>query len=131
MNSSLPLHNAVRYSSETWHDSKIFPGVRFSTARISLGGRLALTERLRELFHRYEFLRAGDFADQTEASYADLLAQRLYLEWGLVHLQGLLIDGEEASVERLVQHGPETLSAEIVQAIREGLELSEHERKNC
>lgn len=130
MNSSSHLHKSFPYSSQAWHESKIFPGVRYAIARISLRGRLQLTERLRELFQKYEFLRAGDFEDQTEASYADLLAQRLYLEWGLMQLQGLMIDGVEASVQQLVELGPEALSAEIVSAIRESLELSEQERKN-
>ena len=123
-----PSH--LHYSSEEWHESVAFPGVRFAINRISLGSRLTLNERLRDLLTKYEFLKAGDALDNTEASLADLMVRRLYLEWGLISIEGLLINGIEASIRTLIDFGPESLSNEIIDAIRSCLELSEQERKN-
>ena len=130
MNSSSHSRNKLQYSSESWHDSQSFPGVRFAINKISLGARLALTEQLGALLRQHEFLRAGDSLENTEASLADLLVRRLYLEWGLLQIDGLLIDGSPATVELVIESGPEGLSNEIVAAIRANLELSEEERKN-
>ncbi len=130
MNSLSHSHSQLHYSSEEWHNSVTCNGVRFATARLSLGSRLSLTERLRDLLTRYEFLRAGDLLDQTEADLADLLVRRLYLEWGLVAIEGLVINGSAATVQSLIDLGPEALGNEIVEVIRESLELSVLERKN-
>lgn len=130
MNCTSHLPNQVEYSSEEWHESLTLPGVRFSTYRLSLGNRLALMERLRDLLRQYEFLRAGNALEQTEASLADFLVRRLYLEWGLASIQGLFIDGSPASIKAMVNCGPELLADEIVSVIRAKLELSDEERKN-
>jgi hypothetical protein len=79
---------------------------------------------------RNEFLRAGDAPEQLEASLADLLVRRLYIEWGLAELTGLSVDEEPATVEVLIDKGPEALADEIISAVREQLSLSEEERKN-
>ena len=130
MNSSLPSPSKLLYSGETWHESQSFPGVRFAVRGMSLGARLTLTERLGDLLRRHEFLRAGDVLEDTEASLAELLVRRLYLEWGLVTIDGLLINGLDATADLLIENGPEDLSNEIVNVIRANLELSEAERKN-
>jgi hypothetical protein len=130
MKSQSPLHNQNKYSTVNWLDSHAFPGVRYGIRRISLAQRIELTSRARELTHRYEFLKAGDSADQLEASLADLLTRRLYLEWGLAEIRDLTIDGQAATVELVVEKGPEALTNEIVAAIQAELSLSEEERKN-
>jgi hypothetical protein len=79
---------------------------------------------------RNEFLRAGPLTDQLEASIADLLVKKLYVEWAVVELKGLNIDGHAASVALLIDQGPEALVSEIADAIRAHLELSDSERKN-
>jgi hypothetical protein len=106
------------------------PEVHFAIRRISLAHRLELTKQLRELTLRYEFLNAGETSDQLEAAMSDLLVRKLYIEWGLAEIQGLVIDGEPATADLLIQKGPEPLAAEIVLAIRQEIELSEDERKN-
>jgi len=89
-----------------------------------------LTKKARELSIRHEFLEAGDSADELEAALADLLVRKLYIEWGLVELTGLRVDEEPATVEALIEKGPEALADEIIAAIRGQLGLSEEERKN-
>ena len=46
------------------------------------------------------------------------------------HLEGLRIDGEAATVESLIESGPENLAREIAEAIAEESSLNEDERKN-
>ncbi len=124
------LHKCPNYESLTWHKSATVDGVRFATRRVSLGQRIELTRNVRELSLKYEFLKAGEPSDQVEASLSDLLVRKLYLDWGLAELSGLRIDGEPATVEKLIEKGPDTLSSEIVDRIKADFELSEEERKN-
>jgi len=125
-----PSPSEVSYSSLSWRRSKTIEGVRFAIKRVSLAQRLELNKRVRELTLQYEFLKAGPAADQLEATWADLLVRKLYIEWGLAGLEGLSIDGETASVELLIDKGPEELVDEIVSALQEEIGLSEEERKN-
>jgi hypothetical protein len=118
------------YASLLWYESKTVQGVRYAIRRVSLSQRIELTKRARELSMRNEFLKAGDAPEQLEASLADLLVRRLYIEWGLAELTGLSVDEEPATVEVLIDKGPEALADEIISAIREQLSLSEEERKN-
>jgi len=118
------------YSSIVWHESKRFPGVRYATRRISLMQRIELTSRVREIVLQHEFLKAGDASEQLEATLGELLARKLYIEWGLHEIHGLTIDGETAVMQSVIAKGPEELTDEIVATIREELELSGEERKN-
>jgi len=118
------------YASLLWVDSSRFPGVKFRIRKISLRQRIELSARVRDLTLRNEFLKAGELTDQLEAAHADLLVQRLYLEWALVDIKGITIDGKPVSVGSLIESGPEDLAIEIGTATRAGLELSDLERKN-
>jgi hypothetical protein len=124
------LRKARSYSSIIWHESQAFPGVRFAIRQVSLAQRIDLAKNVRELVSKHEFLKAGDTGEQLEASLADLLARKLYLEWGVTRLEGLRIDGEEGTIELLINKGPEELSNEIFETIRGAIGLSEEERKN-
>ena len=121
-----PLHKQVEYSSVVWRNSEAFKNVR----KMSLAQRIEMAERIQALSSKYEFLRAGDALEQAQAHLSDLLVRKLYLEWGLAVLEGLTIDGEKASVELLIEKGPELLCEEIITSIRAELELSVEERKN-
>ncbi|MBV8553388.1 MAG: hypothetical protein JOY54_18990 [Acidobacteriaceae bacterium] len=125
-----PSPRSCSYSTVVWQESSVLPGVRFAVRRSSLSQRIELANRVRELTLRNEFLRAGDAADQLEASLADLLARRVYLQWGLAEIKGLSIDGLPAEVELAIEKGPEDLLEEAIGAIRSATGLSEDERKN-
>jgi hypothetical protein len=127
---SLLPKSVSRYSSLSWHDSQTVRGVRFAVRRISLAQRLELTRKTRELTLRYEFLNAGELSGQLDAALSDLLVRKLYLEWSLAEIQGLQIDDQPATLESLIEKGPEELAGEIVSVIRQEIELSEDERKN-
>jgi hypothetical protein len=124
------LRESFNYQSLIWHESAAVKGVRFATRRVSLAQRIELTQKARELSLKYEFLKAGEPSDQVEASLADLLVRRLYLEWGLVELTGLTIDGQQPTADALIEKGPEALGEEVIDTIRAELELSGEERKN-
>jgi hypothetical protein len=124
------LHSGAKYESVVWHSSKAWPNVRYAIRRISLGQRIDLTRRARELAQRNEFLRAGEAVDQLEAALSDLLVRRMYLEWGLISIDGLTVDDEPASVSAVADKGPETLTDEIIESLRGELGLTEEETKN-
>lgn len=120
----------VSFQSLLWLNSASFPGVRFAIRKISLAQRIEFSKQVRDLTLRNEFLRAGEVTDQLEASMADLLVQKLYLTWAVAEITGMTIDGAPASVELLIERGPEALVQEIGDTIRLQIELSDVERKN-
>lgn len=128
--SLLPLRKEEDYESLVWHDSTEMPRVKFCVRRPSLAQRIRLTQRISELAVKQEFLLAGDDTDRLKAALSDLLARKIYIEWGLVEVKGLKIDSQPASPAILIEAGPERLLEEIVLAIKRESELSEDERKN-
>ncbi|MGH9582569.1 MAG: hypothetical protein ACRD4O_06510 [Bryobacteraceae bacterium] len=124
------MRKPINYQSLLWSESKTTPGVRYAIRRISLGQRLELTRRARELSLEHDFLKAGSIGEQMEASLSDLLVERLYLEWGLAEIDGLKVDGEAATPTTLIEKGPELLAREALASIQAELGLSDDERKN-
>jgi hypothetical protein len=130
MKSILPSHKPASYESLLWYKSSTTAGVRYAIRRMTLGQRLELTRRARELSLKNEFLQTGNASEQLEASLSDLLVARLYLEWGLAEINGLKIDGDAATPVLLIEKGPEALANEILVSIHAEISLSENERKN-
>jgi hypothetical protein len=121
----------MEHQSEITMESQTTAGVRFTVARMSFGRRLELTRRVGELAARTEYNNAGqNGAERLEAALLEGEIDRIYLEWGLVKVEGLAIDGEPATAERIVSRGPEKLCREIVAAIKAECGLNEEERKN-
>ena len=140
--------DAVRYESALRLVSASTPGVHFTIRKISFGRRTELLRRVRELTRKVEFLEAGQrlasrpegratdvvfgeaLGERAEAALLGREADRVYLEWGLVSVEGLEIDGEAATLEGLIASGPEPLCDEILRAIQAECGLSAEERKN-
>jgi hypothetical protein len=121
----------VPYESIVTVSSTVMPGVEFRIVRLSFGRRMELARSVLELSRRAEFLQAGEKCnDGIEAHVIACEIDRLYLEWGLVEVAGLQIDGEHATPESLIETGPEDLAHEIVAAIKRECALTEQERKN-
>lgn len=119
------------YSSYRVVESKRFPGVRLKLRRVSFGRRIELLQQVGDLASRLEFLQAGDDPrEKLEASLLRAKIDRMYLLWGLAGIEGLQIDGEDATPARLVEDGPEELCSEALQAIKREFGLSEEEEKN-
>jgi hypothetical protein len=128
---TVPCNGVLQYESVISIESRAVQGVRFAIHRISFGRRMELSRRVRELSRKAEFLEAG--TEMHEKIEAGILAQEIdamYLQWGLFSIEGLIIDGEPATAVRLLEKGPEDLTREVVNAIKEQCGLSEPERKN-
>ncbi len=93
--------------------------------------RHRLMQELRALASEEAFHRADDEATSDIAA-AELQARidEKAIRTALLAIEGLSIDGEEATVESLIENGPESLAREIAEAIAEESSLTEDERKN-
>ncbi len=121
----------MRHDSFVWLDAETHPRVRYRIAKMSLGRRIELARRIREAGRSIEFLEAGnDVREKLEAAVLKGEMDRVYLQWGLEAIEGLEIDGEEATPALLIEKGPANLAAEILKQIRSECGLSESERKN-
>ena len=119
------------HRSSEWHEAESRPGVRYRISRISVGKRIELARRIREIGRRAEFLEASNEPrEKLEATVISSEIDRAYLEWGLEEIAGLTIDGEAATVAALIDKGPMDLAREILGRIRKECGLSEAERKN-
>jgi hypothetical protein len=120
----------IQHQSTERLESKVFPGVSFLIRKMSFAGRLELLKRARELHKRIDYCASGSEAEQLEAAELEAEMDRLFLDWGLVALEGLAIDGEPATPLALIERGPQELAQEIVAAVKRQLGLSAEERKN-
>lgn len=121
----------VNYESTITITSCVMKSAAFTIQRISLARRMQLARRVLELSREMEFREAGGGGDdQIQANILSFEIDRLYLQWGLVKLSGLTIDGVDATAELLAEKGPEELVREIVDAIKAQCGLSDSERKN-
>jgi hypothetical protein len=121
----------TEWSSRVNIASTSHPGVEFVVARMTFGRRLELMRRVRDLAARLEFFEAGqDAKNGMEASLLAAEIDRLYVLWGLEEIRGLELDGAPATVERLIEDGPEELFVEALTVVRAECALSEAERKN-
>jgi hypothetical protein len=119
------------YVSSVWFDSETRAGVRFGILRISFGRRIELARRIREIGRKAEFLEAsGDAREKLEATVLAAEIDRAYLEWGLIGVEGIEIDGAAATAGSVIEAGPVELTAEILSRIKRECGLTEDERKN-
>jgi hypothetical protein len=130
MNFLSHLRRPTHFESVQWNESQTVAGVRFAVREPSLAKRIELTRQLHELTLRNEFLAGGTEMQQLELALAELLVQKLLVEWGLAAIEGLDIDGNKATASSLIESGPESLAAEIAAAVKSRCWLDEEERKN-
>lgn len=126
-----PSHSGLDYSSVRTVESKSRGGVTFVIRRISLQRRAELARELMAIAPQLEFAATGSSSnDQLKATELVSAVGSIYLRWGLVEVRGLTIDGDPASAELLLERGPEDLTEEIANAIRQECGLTGEERKN-
>ena len=122
---------ASEHGSSVWCAAETRDGVRYRIVRMSLGRRIDLARRVREIGRKLEFLEAAsDVREKLDAAVLKGEIDQAYLEWGLVEVEGLAIDGEAATPELLIERGPLELATEILTSIRAECGLTEQERKN-
>ena len=122
---------ADSWSTRTVVASKTHPGVEFSITRMTFGRRIELMRRVRDLAARLEYFEAGhDAKNGMEASLLGAEIDRLYVRWGVDGIRGLNLDHAPATVETLIEQGPEDLVVEMIEAVKAECGLSENERKN-
>jgi hypothetical protein len=119
------------WESRIWFNAEAMDGVRYEIVRVSFGRRIELARRIREIGRKMEYLEAGSDARETlEATVLAAEIDRAYLEWGLIAVEGLEIDGVAATPETLVDRGPVELAMEILGRIKSECGMTEDERKN-
>ena len=121
----------VRVESTRVVESRLAPGVKYRIVAMSFARRVELMNRVREIARRMEYLAAGEEAGQKmDAGLLRAEIDRVYVEWGLKGVTGLVVDGREADPALLAESGPEKLFREALAAVRAETGLSEDERKN-
>lgn len=119
------------HESGVWFDSEACAGVRYKVKRVSVSRRIELARKIREIGRKLEFLEAGnDAREKIEAAVLAAEIDQAYLEWGLAGVEGLSIDGEEATPAAVIDKGPIALATEILIRIKAECGLRENERKN-
>lgn len=109
------LRSAKDWESRLWFDSHALEGVRYEIVRISFGRRIELARRIREIGRKMEYLEAGgDPREKLEATVLAAEIDKVYLEWGLISVEGLEIDSVTATVGSLLEDGPVELATEIL-----------------
>jgi len=121
----------VTYESAVWRESQHWPGVRFQVLRMSLMRRHRLMQELKALAPEEAFHRAhGQVASDISAAELQARIDEEVIRTALLKIEGLSIDGKAATVESLIESGPESLAREVAEAIAEESSLNEDERKN-
>lgn len=121
----------LEYLSTEWVESTVMPGVKYLVRRVSLALRAEITRRVRKLLSELEYREGGDgLEDRLVAAMVAAQVDLTYLDWGLARIEGLEIDGQTATIQTLLERGPEALSREIAKVIRDRCHVTEPERKN-
>ena len=86
---------------------------------------------IRDLARRIEFLGASDKPEEAmDAALLRAEIERTYLTWGLLAVEGLKVDGVDATPESLLARGPENVVREALAAVRAETGLTDEARKN-
>lgn len=122
----------LMYERAIWQDSRLWPGVQFQVLRMSLLRRHRLMHEIRPLATEEAFRWAApdDAGSEITATELQTRIEEIVLRTALLKIKGLNIDGEPATVESLIEGGPESLAREIAEAIAKESSLDENERKN-
>jgi hypothetical protein len=125
-----------KVSGHSWQSRSVLasqacPGVELVVSRMTFGRRLELMVEVRGLATRLEYFQAGrEAGNEIEASLLGAEIDKLYVLWGVDEVRGLELDGATATVETMIQSGPEALFLEALEAVRKEIGLNDDERKN-
>jgi hypothetical protein len=117
------------YESSELKASALYPGVRFRLDKMSFCRRIELMKAVRQATEKIEFNDASGDEGKMAAAILSVEVDRLYVQWGLKGLEGMLIDGEPATPDSLLDAGPEELVQEALALIKSECGLNESEKK--
>lgn len=121
----------MNYSSIVDYVSSTWPEVTVQLRRVSFARRNELTKMLAPMAARMKALAAS--TSDADVAAAGILRREMasaLLEWGIVEVSGLTIDGISATKQLLIECGPEELTLEILSELHHQISLTEEERKN-
>jgi hypothetical protein len=76
-----------------------------------------------------EFDQRSGEGDKMKSAIVTAEIERTYLLWGLREVEGLVIDGESATRDRLATSGPEEIFREALSMVKSETGLSDEEKK--
>lgn len=130
MSFASPSHSKELASIVTVESTQ-YPGVTFTIRRMTLRQRITLLRDLHALYREQEFSTSGSsHADKINAQISSLRIEEVFLRWGVVDLQGLVVDGKAVEIDEVSERAPEGLVSEILAQIRECVNLTVDEVKN-
>lgn len=119
------------YRSTVEYRSQLYPDVTVTLKRVSFSRRNDLTRLLAPLAAKARSLAAStNDKDVAEASMVRREMARLVLEWGIVDVAGIHVDGAPITKQLLLEDGPEELPMEILGELQRQISLDEEQRKN-
>lgn len=129
-NSASPSAN-IELASSCQYQSVTYPGVTFTIRQMTLGHRIKLLRDLHGLYREVEFSNAGDSkSERLHAQLSSLRVDEVFLRWGVLAVEGMIVDGRPIAVEGLSEFAPLRLVTEILSRIRECIALNLDEEKN-
>lgn len=131
------------FSSSATYDSALFPGVRFTVKVATAGNRDALMLSIAKHQQAFDDAMAKlaalrDDSPVHQGEFATVALQRArqlirseYVAWGLLSIEGLVLNGNHTpTVAEVIEHGPTELFGEIHARIEENLGLSREQSGN-
>jgi hypothetical protein len=136
---------AHQYTSNRKIESEALPGVTFWVRKLTEGRRAALraklaepNKKIRQIMRQQSELEKTPIEERDTAAWLELDddfnsilidINSLYIFWGLSKIEGLEVDGKPLGVEDAADF-PSNLFAEIMDRVKEEMELSGAETKN-
>lgn len=129
-NSASPSHSPELLSSCSYQ-SVSHPGVTFTIRQMTLRQRINLLKELHDLYRELEFSNAGTSkTDRLNTQLNGLRIDEVFLRWGVLAIDGLIVDGKAVAASEISEAAPEDLVGEILSRIRECIALNSGEEKN-
>jgi hypothetical protein len=93
-------------------------GVKYEIACVSFMRRIELARRIRDAGRILHCGVTSEAREKLEATVLQAEIDLIYLEWGLLSIGGLEIDGVPATPKSVIDLGPVTLAVEILARIK-------------
>lgn len=131
MTNSVSRSRNAEVASSCHYESITYPGVSFTIRQMTLRHRIKLLKEVHDLYREAEFSTAGSSkADRLNAQLSSLRVDEVFLRWGVIAVEGLVVDGRPIAADEVGELAPECLASEMLSRVRECMSLSSDEEKN-